>query len=234
MKNSDKIILDLMAGTGAFSEPYVQAGYDVRRITWPDADVRTYIPPRKSVYGIIMAVDCTHYSGSGARWWKDKDNDGRTLMAVLSTKCCLEIKDYYVKRGGLVFWVLENPAGRIRKLIPELGKWKMTFQPHEYGDPWTKRTCLWGDFNIPEKHPVNICPSKQYLSGSPSKEMCYKRLLPSWTGGSENTDKRIGVVDHLDELPPDWIHHLPPSADRATLRAITPPGFAKAFFEANQ
>jgi len=31
----------------------------------------------------------------------------------------------------------------------------------------------------------------------------------------------------------DWIHRLGPSPDRATLRSITPPGFAKAFFEAN-
>ena len=29
----------------------------------------------------------------------------------------------------------------------------MTFQPHEFGDPYTKRTCLWGDFNadLPKK-----------------------------------------------------------------------------------
>ena len=44
---------------------------------------------------------------------------------------------------------------------------------------------------------------------------------------------RKGIVDHPEFLPPDWVHKLPPSKDRATLRSVTPPGFAKAFFEAN-
>ena len=43
-----------------------------------------------------------------------------------------------------------------------LGPWKMNYQPHEYAgwadDPeseaYTKRTCLWGEFNIPEKKDV--------------------------------------------------------------------------------
>ena len=37
--NSKKIILDLFAGTGAWSQPYLDAGYDVRRITLPEHDV---------------------------------------------------------------------------------------------------------------------------------------------------------------------------------------------------
>jgi ubiquinone/menaquinone biosynthesis C-methylase UbiE len=40
-----KIILDLCGGTGAWSLPYKEAGYDVRNITLPDYDVMTYIPP---------------------------------------------------------------------------------------------------------------------------------------------------------------------------------------------
>jgi hypothetical protein len=40
-----RIILDLCGGTGSWSKPYQEAGYDVRIITLPDYDVRTYIPP---------------------------------------------------------------------------------------------------------------------------------------------------------------------------------------------
>ena len=47
-----KIILDLCGGTGSWSRPYMEAGYDVRIITLPDYDVRTYIPP-DNVYGIF-------------------------------------------------------------------------------------------------------------------------------------------------------------------------------------
>jgi len=30
----------------------------------------------------------------------------------------------------------------------------MMFDPADYGDPYTKRTCLWGRFNAPYKSPV--------------------------------------------------------------------------------
>ena len=45
MSTKDKIILDLCGGTGAWSKPYKDAGYDVQIITLPDNDVRLYIPP---------------------------------------------------------------------------------------------------------------------------------------------------------------------------------------------
>lgn len=35
MNNKDKIILDLCGGTGSWSKPYKDAGYDVRVITLP-------------------------------------------------------------------------------------------------------------------------------------------------------------------------------------------------------
>jgi len=37
-----KIILDLCGGTGAWSKPYKEAGYDVRLITLPDYDILNY------------------------------------------------------------------------------------------------------------------------------------------------------------------------------------------------
>ncbi len=57
----NKIILDLCGGTGSWSKPYLDAGYDVRLITLPDYDVRTYKPP-KNVYGILAAPPCTMFS----------------------------------------------------------------------------------------------------------------------------------------------------------------------------
>lgn len=57
MGNKDKIILDLCGGTGAWSRPYTEAGYDVRIITLPEHDVRYYKSPRK-VYGVLAAPPC--------------------------------------------------------------------------------------------------------------------------------------------------------------------------------
>ena len=38
-KTSDKVILDLCGGTGAWSRPYAEAGYDVRVVTLPEHNV---------------------------------------------------------------------------------------------------------------------------------------------------------------------------------------------------
>ena len=61
MENKDKIILDLCGGTGSWSKPYKESGYDVRLITLPEHDVRTYTPP-DNVYGILAAPPCTEFS----------------------------------------------------------------------------------------------------------------------------------------------------------------------------
>lgn len=60
-KTEGKIILDLCGGTGSWSKPYRDAGYDVRLVTLPDNDVRTYEPPA-GVYGILAAPPCTEFS----------------------------------------------------------------------------------------------------------------------------------------------------------------------------
>ena len=56
-----KTILDLCGGTGAWSKPYADAGYDVRVITLPKQDVIDYIPP-ENVYGILAAPPCVEFS----------------------------------------------------------------------------------------------------------------------------------------------------------------------------
>ena len=39
MRNKDKIILDLCGGTGAWSKPYKDAGYEVHVLTLPECDI---------------------------------------------------------------------------------------------------------------------------------------------------------------------------------------------------
>ena len=175
-----RIILDLCGGTGAWSEPYAEAGYDVRNITLPQ-DIRISCPV--SCYGILAAPPCTHLSGSGARWWANKGHQA-LLDALSLVDACLR----FVAICRPKFWVLENPVGR---LIHYIGKPRMYFNPCDYGDPYTKKTCLWGDFNEPKKSPVE--PEKQ-----------------------------------------NRIWNASPSGHRGRIRAITPPAFAKAFFEANR
>ena len=57
----DRVILDLCAGSGSWSEPYLQAGYRVIRVTLPETDVRTYVPP-VDVWGVLAAPPCGEFS----------------------------------------------------------------------------------------------------------------------------------------------------------------------------
>jgi len=165
-----RVILDLCGGSGAWSAPYKAAGYDVRLVTLPLFDVRTYKPPR-DVWGILAAPPCTEFSLA-------KNGSPRDLVAGLEiVLACVRI----IASTAPQWWALENPVGLLGHY---LGEPRDVFQPSDFGDPWTKRTALWGRFSLPERR--------------------YTRPTSRMRG---NTKAR---------------------------RAVTPSGFARAFFEANQ
>ena len=139
-----KLILDLCGGTGAWSRPYKEAGYDVNVVTLPGYDIRLLEKINRPVYGILAAPPCTMFVSSGARWVRTEEE---RIDAIGIVDACLRAVLIY----DPVFWSLENPVGRLSKI---LGKPKTYFDPCDYGDPYTKKTCLWGKFNVPTKNPV--------------------------------------------------------------------------------
>lgn len=183
------LILDLCGGTGSWSAPYRAAGYRVEIVDpkRDGRDVRLFQRLRVGVRGILAAPPCTKFtvSGNGARA-KEKaagTYDAGIQEALSVVDACVRIA--WVQQPA--WWALENPVGT---LIHYLGPPRMAFDPADYGDPYTKKTLLWGEFACPPKHPV-----------------------PASDGSK--------------------MHRLPPSDERATLRSITPPGFAQAFFQSN-
>jgi len=153
MEDKDKIILDLCGGTGSWSAPYKKAGYDVRIITLPDYDVRTYQPP-DNVYGILAAPPCTHFSIACAPLWHEKDINGQTAEALEIVRACLRIVEQC--KPTLKFWALENPRGRLHKFI---GAPTYKFNQSDFGAPYFKPTWLWGDFNfLLVQGPINDHP----------------------------------------------------------------------------
>ena len=213
--NSNKIILDLCGGTGSWSEPYRKAGYDVRLITLPDNDVRTYQPP-KNVYGILAAPPCTmfSYARTNAKKPRDLQEGMECVRACLNIIwSIMEVKqETKLKKIPLQFWALENPYhGFLKKF---LGKPAFTFDPWEFGDGYQKRTALWGHFNEPIKTPISMTQEAK----AKAKTNSYLHTL--------------GVK--FDYLKSKDIH---PEAfgkfDRQTRRSITPAGFAEAFFRSN-
>lgn len=141
-ENSQKIILDLCSGTGAWSKPYLEAGYNVIvvDIEQDSTDARL-IPLIRGVYGILAAPPCTHLSYSGARWWEAKGE--QSLLEALSiADACVRLAVFCKPK----FWCLENPAGRLQDYY---GKPIVKFNPYDFGDNYSKETWLWGEFNIP-------------------------------------------------------------------------------------
>jgi len=219
--NSKKIILDLCGGTGSWSKPYKDAGYDVRVLTLPDFDVRNWKNTwlgkyEASVYGILAAPPCTMFSFARTNAKKPRDlQEGMECV-----RACLDIiwsfmevtQNTAKKEIPLVFWALENPYhGFLKKF---LGKPAFTFDPWEFGDGYQKRTALWGHFNELVKNPV---------------PMTTEAKKKAKTNSHLHT---LGVK--FDYLKSKDIH---PEAfgkfDRQTRRSITPAGFAKAFYKAN-
>lgn len=193
------IILDLCGGTGSWSRPYADSGrYDVRIIDpqeWLDdaalrregyertGDVRLFkYMVKERPHGILAAPPCTTFAVSGARWWEEK-GEYALLEALSVADACLRVCVVHKPK----WWAYENPVGRLRHYI---GPPRLIFNPKDYGDPWTKKTLIWGDFKEPVKTPVEA------------------------TEGSK-------------------MHKIGPGPERARLRSETPPGWARAFFEAN-
>jgi hypothetical protein len=57
----------------------------------------------------------------------------------------------------------------------------------------------------------------------------YRKRTCLWVGGGF----RFPQKREIPAFRPLFIHNMPPSGDRGSLRSVTPPGFARAVFEAN-
>lgn len=213
-----KVILDLCGGTGAWSRPYVEAGYTVYNITLPYYDLMktqfsdamgypelyfsgkagTMIIALSRIYGILAAPDCAHFSFARQRAKTPRDIPG----AFELVKKCREIIETCVLYGNLKFWCLENPQGHLYKI---LGKPAFSFERWHYGDPGNKLTHTWGNFNFPKMKPKPELRDNNFMSSG-----CWKKIeIPSGY-------RKKGMDS--------W----------KIKRAMTPPGFAKAFFKANK
>ena len=96
----------------------------------------------QDVYAVLAACPCTDFAVSGARHFAAKDQDGRTQRSIDLVMQTLNTIEYFKP----AVWALENPVGRIEKLTG-LPPWRMSFDPNHFGDPYTKKTLLWGRFN---------------------------------------------------------------------------------------
>ena len=201
-----KIILHLCADTGSDSNIFKDAGYEVI-LVGSKIGVENYHPP-KDVYGIIANPVCTELSTARSDGKARNPEEGMRLV-----KECQRI----ISECNPTFWVIENPATGVLKNY--LGKPRLVYQPWEYGSPWTKKTALWGEFNI---------PPKKYTSWAdvPKNDELYTRPgrgKPSLAFMHKNDYWKI----------PEFFELEPPTSDME-FRSLCSQNFAKAFFEANK
>jgi hypothetical protein len=81
---------------------------------------------------MIAHPPCTYLSRAGARWWKSAE---RQELAKRAHAFVLSLWNAPIQRIAI-----ENPIGQLDK------KWRVADQkvePHQFGDPYSKATCLW-------------------------------------------------------------------------------------------
>ena len=97
---------------------------------------------------IIAHPPCTDLAVSGARWFKEKQKDGRQQKAI----------DFFMKfiNADCPRIAVENPICIMSK---KYRKPDQIIQPYEYGHPTKKSTCLWLK-GLPKLIPTNIVEPK--------------------------------------------------------------------------
>lgn len=140
-----RTILHLFADEGSDSWPYLlDPRYDVITVG-ADIGVENYHPDRP-IWGCIANPVCTDLTpakhgkqfGGGDRPERDLDT------AFGHVREALRVIDEARPR----WYAIENPAAGLMREY--LGKPAFSYEPWQFGSPWTKRTALWGNFTPPE------------------------------------------------------------------------------------
>lgn len=207
--NKRKIILHLCADIGSDSRYYHLDNENYETVLiGKKIGVENYTPP-PNVYGIIANPVCTEFS-TASGFHKENDLE----KGMLLVRHCQRI----IEAAAPEWWLMENPAnGRLKEII---GKPKSIYQPWAYGSPWTKKTALWGKFNMPE-------PLYERWEDVPKNENLYVkrgRLKPALA------DFHKSAVNLISEF--EWARgHIKCDAD---IRSLCSQGFAKAFYNSNK
>jgi len=165
---------DILPCSGGHPEWHIQG--DVLPILEQDWDMVIAFPP------------CTHLAVSGARHFKQKIKDGRQQEGI----------DFFMKFANCKCprVAIENPVGIMST------KWRkpnQIIQPYQFGEPFSKSTCLWLK-GLPNLKPTNLVDKGEQVKFASGKSM------PKW-------------YSDAFKLPPK---------ERSIARSKTFPGIAQA------
>ena len=130
--------------------------YDVKQVLDHNWDMMVAFPP------------CTYLCSSGARWWKDRQEEQSNALAFFTT----------LLTANIPLIAIENPIGIVSSKIR---KPDQIIQPWMFGHGETKATCLWLK-GLPKLTPTNIVegrfPKVHRLPPSPLRWMERSRTYP--------------------------------------------------------
>ena len=148
---------------------------------------------------VIAFPPCDHLSLAGARYWKEKQADGRQAAGAAFFMEMVNAPAPYV--------AVENPVGIMgRRSDPLYRVPDQVVQPYMFGDPLTKATCLWLK-GLPPLEAGNLVASQGRVATG---------------GGSWRTDQRHG------RGAGNWHEDGDGRKNRQRNRNRTLPGFARA------
>jgi site-specific DNA-cytosine methylase len=135
---------------------------------------------------MIAHPPCTHLAVSGARWFKDKQEEQAEALEFVRLLLNAPIRHI----------ALENPVSIISSHIR---KPDCTYQPWEHGHGEVKRTCLWLK-NLPTLKPSNIVEGR---------EAKVHKMPPGPDRWKERSRTPVGVAKAMAEQWGDYLLSLP-------------------------
>lgn len=228
-----RTLLSMFDASGHWCQPFERAGWNIVQAdlqhgddigTWSASSLLADVLERfDTIDGIIAAPPCTDFAVSGAQHWPAKDADGRTDLSVHLVRQVIRCVDFLQPD----FWALENPIGRIGRLVPALGSPLLAFDPWEYAG-WTDPT------------PGTLARLDAMRARGPAgpfsrEEVALVRDVGAYTKrtllwGSFRLPVRRPVAPVATSSQGSWLQSLGgKGAETKYLRSLTPTGFSLAF-----
>lgn len=136
---------------------------------------------------MVAFPPCTHLCASGARWWKEKREDGRQQAAV-----------EFVRKlwaAPILRAAIENPVGLLSRVI---GKPTQIIQPWQFGHPDLKATCLWLRGLAPLV-PTNVVEPEFKIDGKGRRSSRIHRMSAGPERARERSRTFSGIAEAMAE-----------------------------------